>query len=43
MSPSPSTAEPSLTTATLLPLIVNERASAGCVWMAAQTWATPGV
>ena len=41
--PRPSTAEPSVTTATVLRLIVRRRASAGLAAMAWQTRATPGV
>ena len=43
MLPSPSTAEPSVTTATVLRLIVSRRASAGFAAIAWQTRATPGV
>ena len=43
MSPSPSTAEPSVTTATVLCLIVSRLTSSGCLAMARQTRATPGV
>ena len=43
MSPSPSTAVPSVTTATVLRLIVSRRASAGFAAMARHTRATPGV
>ena len=43
MLPSPSTAEPSVTTATLLRLIVSRRASSGLAAIARQTRATPGV
>ena len=43
MSPNPSTAEPSVTTATVFRLIVNRRASAGFFAIARQTRATPGV
>jgi hypothetical protein len=43
MSPRPSTAVPSVTTATVLPLIVSVHALAGLSWMAALTRATPGV
>ena len=43
MSPSPSTAVPSVTTATVLRLMVSRRASAGFSAMARQTRATPGV
>ncbi len=42
-SPSPSTAVPSVTTATVLRLIVSRRASSGFSAMARQTRATPGV
>ena len=43
MLPRPSTAEPSLTTATVLRLMVSRRASAGFSAIAMQTRATPGV
>ena len=43
MLPRPSTAEPSVTTATLLRLIVSRRASSGLAAIARQTRATPGV
>ena len=43
MLPRPSTAEPSVTTATVFRLIVNRRASAGFSAIARQTRATPGV
>jgi hypothetical protein len=43
MLPRPSTAEPSVTTATVLPLIVSRRASSGCSAMAMLTRPTPGV
>ena len=43
MSPRPSTAEPSVTTATVLPLMVSRRTSSGCSASARQTRATPGV
>ena len=43
MLPRPRTAEPSVTTATLLRLIVRRRASSGLSAMAWQTRATPGV
>ncbi len=43
MSPRPSTAVPSVTTATVLRLIVSRRASSGLAAMARQTRATPGV
>ena len=43
MSPSPSTAVPSVTTATVLPLIVSAQAFAGSSWIAVHTRATPGV
>ena len=43
MLPSPSTADPSVTTATELRLIVSRRASSGRSAMARQTRATPGV
>ena len=43
MLPSPSTAEPSVTTATVLRLMVRRRASSGFSAMAMQTRATPGV
>ena len=39
----PSTAEPSVTTATLLRLIVSRRTSSGLAAMASDTRATPGV
>ena len=42
MSPSPSTAVPSVTTATVLRLMVSRRASSGFSAMARQTRATPG-
>jgi hypothetical protein len=42
MLPSPSTAEPSVTTATVLRLMVSRRTSSGCSAMARQTRATPG-
>ncbi len=41
--PRPSTAEPSVTTATVLRLMVRRRASSGLLAMAWQTRATPGV
>ena len=41
--PSPSTAEPSVTTATVLRLMVRRRASSGSAAIAWQTRATPGV
>ena len=41
--PRPSTAEPSVTTATLLRLIVSRRASSGLAASASDTRATPGV
>ncbi len=41
--PRPSTAEPSVTTATVLRLMVRRRASSGFSAMARQTRATPGV
>ncbi len=43
MSPSPSTAVPSDTTATVLRLIVYWNALSGSAWIALQTRATPGV
>ncbi len=43
MFPRPSTAEPSVTTATLLRLMVRRRASSGFSAIAMQTRATPGV
>ena len=43
MSPSPSTAVPSDTTATVLRLIVYWNALSGSSWIAPQTRATPGV
>ena len=43
MSPSPSTAVPSETTATVLRLMVRLKARSGSSWMARQTRATPGV
>ena len=43
MSPSPSTAVPSETTATVLPLMVSVHALAGSSWIAVDTRATPGV
>ena len=43
MSPRPSTAEPSETTATVLRLIVYWKALSRSAWMAMQTRATPGV
>ena len=43
MLPSPSTADPSVTTATVLRLMVSRRASSGFSAMARQTRATPGV
>jgi hypothetical protein len=43
MLPSPSTADPSVTTATVLRLMVSLRASSGLEAMARQTRATPGV
>ncbi len=43
MLPRPSTADPSVTTATVLRLIVSRRTSSGCSAMARQTRATPGV
>ena len=42
-SPRPSTAEPSVTTATVLRLMVNRRTSSGCSAIARQTRATRGV
>ena len=43
MSPRPSTAEPSETTATVLRLIVYWKALSRSAWIAMQTRATPGV
>ncbi len=43
MFPSPSTALPSDTTATVLPLIVSVQADSGSSWIAEDTRATPGV
>ena len=43
MLPRPSTAEPSVTTATLLRLMVSLRTSSGLPAMAMETRATPGV
>jgi len=43
MLPSPSTADPSVTTATVFRLMVSRRASSGFSAMARQTRATPGV
>ena len=43
MLPRPSTAEPSVTTATVLRLMVSRRASSGCSAIARHTRATPGV
>jgi hypothetical protein len=43
MSPRPSTAVPSETTATVLRLMVSAHALAGSSWMAVQMRATPGV
>ncbi len=43
MLPSPSTAEPSVTTATELRFTVSRRASSGFAAIASQTRATPGV
>ncbi len=43
MLPRPSTAEPSVTTATLLRLMVSRRASSGCSAICVHTRATPGV
>ena len=43
MSPSPSTAVPSDTTATVLRLIVYWNALSGSRWIAVHTRATPGV
>jgi hypothetical protein len=43
MSPSPRTAVPSDTTATVLPLMVSAQADSGSSWMAEETRATPGV
>lgn len=41
--PRPNTADPSMTTATVLRLIVSRRASAGLFAIATHTRATPGV
>ncbi len=43
MLPSPSTAEPSVTTATQLPLIVSRETSSGFAASASDTRPTPGV
>ena len=43
MSPRPSTAVPSETTATALPLMVSAHAFDGSSWMALLTRPTPGV
>ena len=43
MLPSPSTAEPSVTTATVLPLVVSRHTSSGCSAIAMLTRPTPGV
>ena len=43
MSPSPSTAVPSETTATMLPLTVSDHARSTSSWIALQMRATPGV
>ena len=43
MSPNPSTAEPSLTTATMFAFTVSVYAFSGSWWIAIQTRATPGV
>ena len=43
MSPRPSTAVPSETTATVLRLMVSDQARSGASWIAMQTRATPGV
>ena len=43
MFPRPNTADPSVTTATVLRLIVRRRASAGSATIAWQIRATPGV
>ena len=43
MSPSPSTAVPSETTATMLPLTVSDHARSGSAAIALHTRATPGV
>jgi hypothetical protein len=43
MSPSPSTAVPSDTMATVLPLIVSDQAFSTSSWIARETRATPGV
>ena len=43
MSPSPSTAVPSVTTATVLPFTVRFQARSVSSWIACDTRATPGV
>ena len=43
MLPRPSTAEPSVTTATVLPLVVSRQTSSGCSAIAMLTRPTPGV
>jgi hypothetical protein len=43
MLPRPRTAEPSVTTATELPLMVSLRTSSGLSWIAIDTRPTPGV
>ena len=43
MSPRPRTAEPSVTTATVLPLLVSVQTELGSSWMEALTRPTPGV
>ncbi len=43
MSPSPSTAVPSETIATVLDLIVSAQTASGLSWMAIETLPTPGV
>jgi hypothetical protein len=43
MSPSPRTAVPSETIATVLPLMVSVNAASGSSWIAPQIRATPGV
>ena len=42
-SPCPTSADPSLTTITLLPLMVRSHARSGSSWIAMHTRATPGV
>ena len=43
MSPSPRTAVPFVTTATVLSTLVNSCAACGSFWIARHTRATPGV